>query len=242
MANAETTFDDRWGRGETLIEAVKLFAPPYAPSDTNLTFANFTTFLQALKAKNILVLNKREDYTTSAGERFNMSEDIKQRALMIKSYFNSVKALKGYVKTITSAVNKIRNVKPPKKSVPTPPSGPGGTTTPEAKKRNQGEQSFSEIATMFESLNSLLATIAGYTPGNNELKLLQLQTLATNFKLKNKDLGGLDKNITLLTNQRSDLYDGEDGLREKMKAIKEAVSSQYKPSSSEYKSIKGIRV
>ena len=52
----------------------------------------------------------------------------------------------------------------------------------------------------------------------------------------------LGNTVGMKQKARLEAYDGEAGLRAKMKAIKEAVRSRYGSSSAEFQQVKGIKV
>ena len=143
---------------------------------------------------------------------------------------------KKYLPGIKSLVDKIRDNRP---KPPKPPAPAEGPTSPAAKKRNKGEQGFGDIATNFEKLVAALAPVPGYAPPATELTIANLTTAAGNFNTQNSTMSTLNINLGL---QQRDRSDGYDTLRSKMKAIKEAVKSQYGSSSAEYDQVKGIDV
>lgn len=123
---------------------------------------------------------------------------------------------------------------------PPKPKLPEGTPAP--KKRNVGEQSYAEIAGYFKNLISTVTGIVGYAPTNTDLTVAQMDMLFTAFNTKNTAMNNLYSNISILVGERANMYDGENGLRERMLAIKDAVRAQYGIDSPEYNSVKGIKV
>lgn len=85
--------------------------------------------------------------------------------------------------------------------------------------------------------------IAAYAPpAVSNIQLAQLTALLASYRAANTDLAAKTAALTSAQRARSEAYDGDEGLREKMKAIKESAKALYGSNSSEYLSIKGIRV
>lgn len=237
MPISEKTFADRLQRGRVMQAAIALFSPPFAPADASLLPAAFNTFLDGLDTSNTDTGTLLTSYSTSVAERTDMVKDIKARALRVAGYVESNSTWKNAARGIKTLVDRIRgNVARPPKS-PAPGETPG---SPQAKSRNKGEQSYGDIAANLERLIAALQTISGYTPPASELTVANLTTLATAYSAKNSSMATLAQQASLSQRDRFDGYSGPDGLREKMKAIKKAVLSQYGSTSSEYAAVKGI--
>ena len=237
MANTELSYADRLQRGRDMQTATVGFSPAFAPVDSTLGAASFLTFLDGLDTLNTEVGTLLGQYTTGVAQRTPMVEDIKDRSLRVLSLIKSNAVWKAFLPAIKSLVDKIRGNTPKPPKPPAPGESPG---SPPAKKRNKGEQSFGDIETNFEKLIALLAGVPGYTPPAADLTVANLTTLANDFAAKNLAMSSLGNQLGMKQKARSDAYDGDTGLRARMKAIKEAVRSQYGSSSPEYEQVKGI--
>lgn len=237
MGNTEMTFADKLGRGYLMQETINNFDPIFNPVDTDLTPANFLITLDGITAKNSLVDGMRSNYTTNVGLRNVMVKDLKSRSSLTMDVIKSAPAFKQYKSTVHNIVKKILNYRPPKTSTPT-----GGENPEETKKRNRGEQSFADLSGLFTRLVGVITEIVGYDPPNPILKLAEMTNLDTTFKAKNKEMGDLLSELELAIKERYNMYNGENSLKEKMKAIKAATRSQYGADSVQYETIKGIKV
>lgn len=234
MPISEQTFADRLGRGELMEATISGFGVPFTPTDTNIQPPNFQIYLDAIKQKNLDVQSARSTYTTGATERMTIVKTVKTRSGMTRSYVDSVGAYNSYRSTVRNIVKKILNYKTAK------PKPPAGETPP--KKRNKGEQSFADIAGLFDSLISAVSGIVGYMPTNTDLQIPNMTTLYMTFNTKNADMDTLASNISVIIGERFKMYEGNTGLRNRMLAIKAAVRAQYGSDSPEYNSVKGIKV
>lgn len=79
----ELSFGSMLGTGRELLEAIKNL-PSYLPSNTNLTVANFTTFLDSIEAKNTLVAQRYEEYDDAAEARLALYATLAERSGRIK--------------------------------------------------------------------------------------------------------------------------------------------------------------
>lgn len=238
MSNTESTFADRLGRASLLKQIVEGFIPAFIPGDSSLTPANFETFNDTLSAKNTEVGWLRGTYTTKTSIRNDMVIDLKDRSKRTRDFVVSVKSLEQFHLTAKRLVVKITSFRSGKSTASTEPNNQDNQA-----KRNKGEQSFAEIANNFKALISLVTNIgAPYTPASPDLTVVNLTALHGNLVSQNEQMGELLGVIAVSVKERKDLYNGDNGLRDKMKAIKNAVKSQYKADSPQYLSVKGIKV
>jgi len=233
---SEQTYIDRLGRGVTLNETVKTFNPVFSPFDISIKPDNQAIFLADLEAKNNSVALLKSNYTTSVVERIRIVKDVKLRTSMIRNFIESVTTYKGFWKPVRDIVKRILNYKPPKPKSDVPKNDE------EEKKRNRGEQSYSEMAGIFKSLISLLGEVPGYEPPNDSLKIPALTDLHTLLYNLNTEMGSKSGILSVAIEERHKLFDGTGGLKDRMKAVKNAVRSQYGNNSNEYLSVKGIKV
>ena len=239
MPISEKTFADRLGRGREMHAAIALFAPPFAPADVSLLPPAFNTFLDDLDTSNTDTGTLGSSYTTNVDERTDIVKDIKDRALRVLSYVESNSAWISSARGIKTLVDKIRGVVSRPAKAPAPGETP---SSPQARRRRKGEQSYGDIAANLERLIAALQTIAGYAPPASELTVASLTTLATGYSALNTSMATLAQQAGRSQRDRLDGYDGPDGLSAKMKAIKKAARAQYGTASGEYAAVKSIRI
>lgn len=233
MANAETTFADRLGKAKLLQETTEVLAPPFAPVDAENTPPEFKLQITACEDKNTAVENARGAYSTGATERRVLVKDYKKIAGRSLTNTESVKAFKGFARTVRQVVRRISNYKLPKKDKPGDPN---------KKKRNRGTQSFADLENLFKLLFDTLSGIPGYTHTEPTLQLPAIQTANAAFKLKNEEMTSKEAAVNLRVKERFDLYnDKESGLKFRMKEVKKAVKNQYGADSTQYQSVSGIK-
>ncbi len=241
MANAETTFADRHGRAETMQSTIAAFVPVFAPSDVSLLPAAFDAFLTTVNTANVAVSTAEAEATNDVMLRAGLLKSIKERTTQIVGYVKSNKAWKNYLPAVKKAADKVRGYHPPK-AKPAPPP-PGSTPPPAVPKRNQGEQSYADAEGLFCKVIEAVKKVPGYAPtADSNIQIAQIESLLNGFGSANRDVGVSDVALTNKQVARLKLYDGPDGLREKMLAIKEAAKGQYGGQSAQYLSVKSIRV
>jgi len=235
MPNTEQTFADRFARAQQLQAAVASFNPTFTPADASLTPAAFGTYLTDLATLNDTIAEQRADYSTQAGERAAVLAEVKSRSQRAMSYLKSNAAWARHAEAAKLIYDKLRGYR----TAATPaPSVPAATV--EAKKKiKSGQQSFADVEGLFTKFISALKKVPGYAPPAPELALPGLTTLAEAFTDKNDALAELAAGLAPLVKDRLARYDD---LTDKAQAIKAAASAQYGPKSSEFLSIKGLKV
>ena len=83
VSTYELSFGSLLGNGRELLEVIKT-VPGYLPSNSKLTVAEFTTFLNSVDAKNTLVAQKYEAYDDSVEARATLYNDLQDRITKIK--------------------------------------------------------------------------------------------------------------------------------------------------------------
>ena len=114
--------------------------------------------------------------------------------------------------------------------------------TPPAAKRNSGGASFGDIALSFGKYVAALTQLTGYLPPDASIALAALSTAKTEMDALNKLVAEKEVTLTNAQGTRRNLYEGENGLTNKMKAIKDAVKGQYGQSSPQFQSVKSIKL
>ena len=239
MAISERSYVDRFQRGQELHSAIVGFTPAFAPADANLLPAVFEVFLDTIDHVNTEVETLAGQYTTGVEQRTPLVADIKERSARALEYVKSNGVWKAFVPALKRSVDKVRGNVRRKPTVPAPGEEPG---PPPANKRSQGERSFSDIEENFERLIAGLDAVPDYAPPAAALSVASLTTLANDFASRNLAMSTLSNQLGMKQKERLELYDGPGGLRDKMKAIKSSVRSQYGTNSAEYGQVKGIGV
>jgi len=236
MAISESSFADRLQRGREMQVVTAGFTPAFAPIDGSLAPTPFGTFLDGLDLLHTTTGSLVSQYSTEVPLRNDMVTLIKRLTAQVLATIKSNPAWKNHVPAIKSLADKIRGSRPKApKAAPAPP----GTEPPAVKRRSTGEQGYGDIEENFERLIAALGGVAGYTPPAAEITIAALTTVANTYAAKNLSMATLFAQLT--TSQR-DRADGFAALKEKMKAIKQAIRGQYGPGSPESEQAGGIEL
>ena len=239
MANTESTFLDRHSRGVTLHTTISAFTPAFTPSNTALGPVEFQKLLDQCQTANTQVEKVAGDYTSKVSKRTDLVKASKQRGSRVLAQVKSNGNWKAHLEPVARHVAKLNNQRV---SRPKPPAE-GETEESEAKKRrNQGELGHAEMAQHLRNIASALAQIPAYTVPADDLTVGAIETLAASYETLNREMSTLDQEISRQRTQRRALYDGETGLKETMKSIKNAVKAQYGTKSAEYLEVRAVRV
>ena len=83
VSTSEVSFGSVLSTAFEILEVIKGNAA-YAPSNTNLTVANFTTFLNSIDAKNKLIAQRRTEYDNATESRMNLYNDLQDRVTKVR--------------------------------------------------------------------------------------------------------------------------------------------------------------
>jgi hypothetical protein len=234
MANSENTFGDRLTRGREMQNIIAKFDPPFDPADTSLQSGNFSFFLDLVEARNTLVATAGPASTAKVSLHSSLMATIKSRTTRVVDYVSSNEAWAQFFPGVKQAADKVRNYHPDANKKETP-------ATPAKPKRKTGQQSYGDIDQWFEKLIEAVKLVPGYSPkAESNIQNAQLVALLADYRLSNKDAAVTDAALDSGQRARKAIYDGTDGLRSKMKAIKKAVGAQYSRKSPEYAAVASI--
>lgn len=243
MANTESSVSDRLSRARTMQAHIEGFTPAFEPSDSALEPAAFETFLDAIEEANDDVSEGEVNVSDAADSRRAAAAEVQAVALRVKDYVRSNVNWKKYLASVASAANVVRGTHLPRKAAATSSPGGPGSTPPAVKKGGRSQQGYADIEKNFGKLIAALGKVTGYSATENSgLAIAALTTRRTAFAALNQ--ASTDAESVLSDRQRIRLnyYEGETGLRVKMKAIKAAVRAQYGGRSNEYAAVKGIKL
>lgn len=215
------------------------FLPLFAPVDPNIGASAFESYCNGCEAANTAVSDAEAGYTTVTGSRSGAAAALQALAGRVQDHVEGVVAWKKYHKSIVDASRAVRGVSTPSKKAA--PPAPGGAPVKRARAGGKSQQGYADIAKHFSKLVKAVAKIAGYSaPAGTGMTLAQLSASEAAYIQLNSDVQDAESTLETAQTARSNYYDGEGGLKEKMKAIKKAVSGQYGRGSDEAKSVGGI--
>jgi hypothetical protein len=84
VSTSERSYGSMLQAGKDVLEVIKTVAG-YAPSNTAITVANFTTLLSTIDAKNSSVAEKQETYDNKVESRASLYSDLGERITKIKA-------------------------------------------------------------------------------------------------------------------------------------------------------------
>ena len=247
MAISEKSFRDRQGRGQQLHDIIVDFDVLFAPADASLAMPDFQVFLTGglpnepcVEQCNLAVETLSTGYTNAAQDRVSLVKSTRKFVTQAVSYVKSNKDWKARVKAVKTAADKLRGVRPPSRTpLPTPPV-PGEPPADSEKKRNKGEQAYSELEAHLTSFITAITAVPGYLPPGPAIQISTFNGYLSQLRSLNR---GISTVGSQLINSREDrrvlYYDGDSSFQGKFLAIKEAVKGQYGQSSANYRAVKG---
>lgn len=238
---AEFTFGSRYDNGLTLLTLITDAGAPYAPSNSDITVASWTTDLSDADTANTLADNTGEDLKTSRAVRQTaINTQLIATSAQVRDEIAAMKGGKKSTafKSVQKSVQKMRGYKIPK--IKNPASA--GETSEEKKKVSQSELSFGSIVADAKKILAVIDSLAGYAPSNTDLTVVNYTALITDCEAKNKTVAkDLFKNSTAI-DARLGLYDGENGLGKTSQQIVDYIASTFKKSSTLYKEAVKLKI
>jgi Spy/CpxP family protein refolding chaperone len=218
------------------------FIPPFAPQDPNINKDAFNSYLGGVEGSNDAVADAESVLDPMVEERAAAAEALRDKALRVKDHVGANANWKKFAAVIATAADAVRGYRPARS---TPPAAPGAAAAP-AKKARQGgrsQQGFADLEKLFGKLIAQVKKVTGYAAqANSGLTVAELEAQDAAFAALNDNIATAEATLEEKQRERVDYYDGEGGLKEKMKAIKKAVRAQYGSTSDEYAAVKGIAV
>lgn len=181
-------------------------------------------------------------FSTAIQQRISDTDKAQSLCTQIVSYVKSNTAWKLQFPRIKQLADKVRGIKPPRKTLPPPAPSPGEPTPPPVKQRDRGDESYVEIEANFKALVAALNGLAAYNPPDVTINSASLSSLALSLTEDNASIATADQALDEAQRARYALfYEPESGLADKFQAIKNAVKGQYGQTSTEWASVKGMR-
>lgn len=240
MPISEKSFRDRQAKAQLLQDTVEVLLPVFVPADLSLTPANFQILIGGIDAANGNVETLAVNYTNAATQRVAMVKQIRAAVTQALGYIKSNTAWITSYKAAKMTGDKFRNMDVPARV--TLPPGDGGEVPPaEAKKRNRGQQAYSELASHLQGFINAISTCAGYAPPSPTITINKFNEHLSAFNALNTFISSLDGQLTTARALRFRLYFSQAGLQEKFHAVKDAVKGQYGQNSAQYAAVRSIK-
>lgn len=231
---SEKTFGQRYAKGRNLAVHIGSITD-YAPSNTSLKVSELNalldtidTFNNSVATSNDLLKNSRQVRMDS----FHGTNGLKARSRQVRDYLASLENGKSSVpyKSVQKETQKMTNYTKPRKE-PLPDGSQATMTT-----HSQAETSFGSLLQHFKNIIAIIQNMAGaYQPDNTSIHITELLSFIQNIETYNNQV---QTHLTITNTQvaaRQNLYEGTNGLRERMAAVKYYLSGKYGKSSQVYK-------
>ncbi len=229
----EKSFHDRVQRAEKLKLAVSSFQPAYQPADVSYSLASFTASIERAAAANLAVDDSRVPYQDNTADRIALVKTIAPLITQSLAYVKSNTAWAKRFDAIKALADKVRGVRPPKAQK--------GDPATDKKTRNSGERSYVEIAAHLKRYIARLEALTGYAPPDTKISITQLNAQHSTLTDLNQSVPALAQTLTDAIADRQESYNGPTGLKACFDGVKVSVKGQYGQTSSQFKSISGMR-
>ncbi len=242
MATSERSFPERLQKARLLSAATAIMSPAFQPADVTLGVIPFGIYLESVSVSIDDVATTVTTFSSAIQLRISDTDEAQLICTQIVSYVKSNAAWKLQFPRIKQLADKVRLIKPPRKTLSPPAPEPGQSTPPLVKLRDRGDGSYAEIEANFRAFVAAAAGLVGYAPPDVAIQSVTLASMVLSLSENNVSIAASDQALDDAQRTRYALfYEPESGLASKFKAIKDSVKGQYGQTSTEWASVKGMR-
>jgi len=242
MANSERSFADRLQKGRVLLAALQNMSPAFVPADAALSIGNFEAYLDSVGGANDAVASGVDAFSEAVTARVADAKKAQALVTQVVAYVKSNSAWKLKFPRIKQLGDKIRGIRPPRRTAPRKAAAPGAPAAKPEKKRDRGDQSYADIASNFKAFATAVAGLSGYNPPDAGITGPALTALGKKLEKDNTDVASTDQALDEAQRARADKFAApETGLEAKFQAEKNAVKGQYSQKSPQWNAVKAMR-
>lgn len=229
MAKTNNTFEAKYERAQLLLNYISSF-PEYQPPRQWESITDVSNLLNTIAEVNAKEAELRKRYSELAAfqqKAFRTAPDSLQKTVTL--VLNAVKAQYGNKSHEYNTINAIAK-------------------TTRAIHRKEGEEKITELSynSLIEAFKSMISEIEKfpvlYNPTVEQVTIEEL-TKKLNYLIElHTEVENVLQKLNEVKAQRQELYNGKNGLSERVKRIKSYIKVQYGVNSPEYAAIKSIKV
>jgi hypothetical protein len=239
-STSEKTFGQRELKGYTMNETIQPEAA-YAPPNNDISKVKYPLFMAGITTANNLVGETLVTLKEKRAARLNIyygQAGLKKLVPRMRDFVASLPAGKksSSFKMLQRICQKLSNYKKPKKVKET--AVPDANV---AKEHSTSEQSFGSLYRLGMDALEVIKQIAGYAPVPPELTVEGFTTFMGTVLTCDNEVAEAYNVWDNAVETRYELYEGENGLREKFQQIKNYIASQYSKDSNFYKDVLKIK-
>lgn len=229
VEKSNNTFEAKYERAQLFLSFVSSFDSYQPPRqwDSITDISNLLNDIAKINEKEADLRKQYSELATTRQQAFRLAPNSLQKTITL--VLNAVKAQYGNKSEEYKSVNEI------------------GKTT-RAMHRKEGEAKITELSyfALIESFRSMIGMLLNfnenYNPTVEQVTIEELNKKATQLEKLNEEVEEVSKKLNDVKLQRQELYNGKNGLAERVKRIKAYIKVQYGTSSEEYNAIKSIKV
>ncbi len=235
-SKSEISFGARLRKAQDLLQYINNF-PNYAPPRPEESVIGFDTLLTQIVSINTAETQYQQDYSQTVTLRQNAF--LKQPGSidkLLSPIKGAVEAQYGKNSREAELINAIiKNMRASK--LIKPPIDPTASTAPTT--ISQSERSYGSLTQFFKDIINTLTQFNNYNTSNTQLTIAGLQATATQLDTLNNTVAQQYQALKVARDKRRDTYTE---LKDRVQRIKAYVKSQYGNNSTEYRTIKNIKV
>lgn len=221
---SQKSYENLLGRFQNGIELLRSW-PDYVPVNPLITIASLDAFVDLVRSKNNEVGNLYVTLTSKRNQRKTIV--FNSKIADINCLQNRAGAISNYLKTefgkTSGAYQRVYSLY--KKMSPSYPKKKD-QTLPRGEGRSPSERSFVAVTGYAFEIVAILESLGiAYNPGNPAIQLANFKTFVENLHKLNEEIAIALKNYGDAVATREKLYDAKDGLKVRIRLIKDYLAS-----------------
>ena len=233
-SSSEKTFGQRYQSGRNLVTLIENLKN-YKPSNEDIMAENFSVFMDEVDQANSDVAQKKAALTeaqSARNEGFYGTGGLKKTAPMVRDFIASTNGGRASTafRNIQRECQKMMNYSKPKKT-----KDDGKATAAEKKAVSKAETSFGSLLQDAKNILEVIKTVSAYAPSNPSLTVEGYGKFIANLEKLNETVAKLKHELDVAVEWRGKLYEGPNGLRERIRMTKDYIRANYGKTSNEFK-------
>lgn len=233
-SNSETGHSVNISNFKLLIDKCTAFGAPYNPSNMRLTIANMTTLWTTADTAHQTLTSAIQSAKNPINDRQILFEPTEKLVTRTLNYFKSTDASDQVKADAKGLADRFRGYGVKVDKLPDGTPDPADVST--------SHQGFVQKADTFKQLVDLYGSDANYAPNEADLKVGELQILATAMKTANDNIGTIIAPVgTARITRDKALYADKTGIVDTAQDCKNYVKGVFGASAPETKTVTGIK-
>jgi hypothetical protein len=238
---SESSFGNKLAKGKQMLDFMQTLKGYVAPND-QLKKENLSNLISLIEENNSKIAKSGDLLTQARAMRidyFKGDTGARKRCAMIRDFIGALyggKTSSAYI-SVQKEIQKMNNYKKPVKKDDTNDS----MESSNKRSISSAETSFGSVLQSLKNVLEVIKNISNYAPQNTLITVENFTKFITDIESCNQTINSQLYTYNECISKRQELYEGTNGLRSTIQAIKMYVAGVYGKDSIEYKEVIKIK-